>query len=75
MTEPDNGQKLRDLIEAAGVTQARALELFNRRQARKLSLRALKTYLAHSDSKTRVVCTDEVLRRIQKVLDKVQSCT
>lgn len=69
MAVTDNGQQLRALIESAGVTQARALELFNQRQARKLSLRALKTYLAREDSKTRIACPDEVLRRMQKVLD------
>lgn len=66
--EEDNSDKLRALIEESGLTQSEALARFNRGQVRKMALRTLKCYLASPEAKTRVVCADSVLERMQKVL-------
>lgn len=76
--DKDSGDLLRDLIEASGLTQPEALARFNRGQARKVSLRSLKGYMAKHGSKTRVRCPDGILRRMRTVLQgvgKVQACT
>lgn len=70
MTDKDNGQKLRAIIEAAGVTQLDALEAFNRRQARPLSVSQWKAYLANPDSARRSPCPDAVLKRARKLFEK-----
>jgi hypothetical protein len=64
----DNGQELRSIIETAGVTQAHALELFNKGQARPLTLGQWKAYLANPESVRRSPCPDAVLKRTKKVL-------
>jgi|GEM_PF-6198427 len=64
----DNGQQLRKLIDDANITQAHALELFNKRQARPLSLGHWKAFLAAPDSTRRSHCPDEVLARARKVI-------
>lgn len=66
----DNGQELRKTIESAGVTQVKALELFNKGQARPLTLGQWKAYLAASDSVRRSPCPDAVLSRTKEVLRK-----
>jgi hypothetical protein len=65
----DNGQKLKAAIEKAGVTQARALELFNEGQARPLSTSQWKAYLANPDSARRSPCPDPVLARTKQLLN------
>lgn len=67
----DNGQELRKIIEAAGVTQAKALELFNKGQARPLTLGQWKAYLAAPESARRSPCPDTVLGRTKKLLKAV----
>lgn len=64
----DNGQQLRSFIENASVTQASVLELFNKGQARPLSIGQWKAYLAHVDSKRRSPCPDLVLQRVKMLL-------
>lgn len=66
--DKDDGALLRELIEASGLTQPEALARFNRGQARRLSLRSLKGYIAGRDAKTRVACPPEVLKRMRTVL-------
>lgn len=65
----DNGQELRNAIETAGVTQAKALELFNKGQARPLTLGQWKAYLAAPESVRRSPCPDAVLVWTKKVLN------
>lgn len=65
----DNGQKLRKVIESAGVTQAKALELFNVGQVRPLSVSQWKAYLADPDSARRSPCPDAVLAHVRRVLE------
>lgn len=67
MTVKDNGQRLRELIEAAGLTQSEALSQFNRRQALTLSLGQWKAYLAKPDSARRSPCPEKVLHRAEKL--------
>ena len=64
----DNGQKLRKLIEAASVTQVKALDLFNKGQARPLTIGQWKAYLAAEESTRRSPCPDAVLEHAKKVL-------
>lgn len=64
----DNGRELRSIIEKAGVTQAAALELFNKGQARPLSVSQWKAYLANVDSKRRSPCPEGVVDRMKKLL-------
>lgn len=68
--EKDDGDLLRELVEASGLTQPEALARFNRGQARRLSLRSLKGYMASKDAKTRVACPPEVLKRMRAVLKR-----
>lgn len=44
MNDVNNGQKLRALIESAGMTQLGALNVFNKRQARPLSVSQWKAW-------------------------------
>jgi hypothetical protein len=67
VTEKDIGQMLRDVIEAAGITQLAALERFNRGQARPLSVSQWKAYLANPDSARRSPCPDSVLKRAKRI--------
>lgn len=69
MAEQDNGQQLRALIEAAGLTQAESLRRFNLRQARPLSLGQWKAYLASMESTRRSPCPDTVLKRAAKIFN------
>lgn len=64
----DNGAALRDLIEAAGLTQAKALELVNENQAFPIAESTWKSYLAAGDSKRRRPCPDKVLAHALRVI-------
>lgn len=64
----DNGEQLRILIENASVTQAAALEMFNKGQALQLSLGQWKAYLAKPESSRRSPCPEAVLVRMKKLL-------
>lgn len=66
----DNGQRLRALIEGAGITQAAALAEFNKRQARPLSIGQWKAYLADQSSMRRSPCPDRVLQRAEKLFSR-----
>ena len=66
--EEDNSDRLRILIEESGFTQNEALARFNRGQARKMALRTLKSYLASRDAKTRINCSEAILKRMKKIL-------
>lgn len=70
MNDADNGQKLRALIEAAGMTQLNALDAFNKRQARPLSVSQWKAYLAAPESARRSPCPDGVLKRARKLFER-----
>lgn len=65
----DNGDRLRAVIAASGLTQVQALARFNHRQARPITLRSLKGYCARKSTDSRVICTDAVLRRFARVCD------
>jgi transcriptional regulator with XRE-family HTH domain len=67
MKNQDNGQKLRALINATGLTQAEALRRFNLRQARPLSIGQWKAYLAKTGSVRRSPCPDNVIRHAEKI--------
>lgn len=64
----DNGTALRQLIEAAGITQSRGLELVNQGQAFPIAQSTWKAYLAASDSVRRRPCPDNVLAHAQSVI-------
>jgi hypothetical protein len=65
--QKDNGLRLRELIEKAGMMQMDALALFNRGQTRKYSESQWKAFLAKPDSKRRSPCPDAVLERAIKI--------
>lgn len=73
MAEHDNGAALRALLQEAGLSQAQALALFNKGQAKPMAMRTLKTYLAKPDSKTRVRCSDEVLQHMQVAIKRARA--
>lgn len=60
--------ELRKLFDMTDLTQEEALKRFNRGQARPMSIRTLKTYLAHEGARTRIRCPPEVLARFERVL-------
>lgn len=64
---PDNGQILRDLIEASGLSQQMALDEYNKRQARPYSLGQWKAFLAKPDSARRSPCPDSVIKRARAI--------
>lgn len=64
----DNGQELRNIIEQANSTQAAALAIFNKGQARPLSESQWKAYLAKEGSARKSPCPDAVLARMKKLL-------
>lgn len=66
----DNGQELRQAIERAGLTQARALEVFNAGLPRPLSLGHWKSFLAAPDSSRWAPCPDYVWERAQIVFQR-----
>lgn len=68
MTIKDNGMKLRSLLKEKSVTQMAGLGLFNRGQARLLSISQWKAYLANPESSRRSPCPDAVLERMNKLL-------
>lgn len=68
--EKDNGQRLRELIEGAGLSQPKALAEFNKRQAHQLTIGHWKAYLANIDSARRSPCPDWVLKRAAKLFSK-----
>lgn len=63
----DNGVALRRMIDAAGLTQAKALELVNEGQAFPIAESTWKSYLAAHDSKRRRPCPENVLVHAQRV--------
>jgi hypothetical protein len=66
-----NNERLRELIETAGLTQAAALTLFNRGQVRPISLSGWKAWLAESDSGRWRELSDAYLAHAEKVFAKV----
>ena len=64
----DNGQELRNIIEQAKYTQAAALAIFNKGQARPLSESQWKAYLAKVGSSRKSPCPDAVLEHMKKLL-------
>ncbi|MBR8426222.1 MULTISPECIES: hypothetical protein [Burkholderia cepacia complex] len=66
----DNGASLRALIEAAGMTQAEALDVVNAGQAFPIALSTWKAYLAAPDSARRRTCPDNVLEHAKKTIAK-----
>lgn len=66
MPEKDNGQILRELIEASGLSQQKALEEYNKRQARPYSLGQWKAFLANPESARRSPCPDNVIERARR---------
>lgn len=65
---PDNGIVLRAMIESSGLTQSKALTVFNHGQARPLSARTLKSYLAAPGSASRLPCPDRVVAQMRNAL-------
>lgn len=64
----DNGQELRNIIEQAKYTQAAALAVFNKGQARPLSESQWKAYLANEGSTRKSPCPDAIVSRMKKLL-------
>lgn len=64
----DNGTALRNLIEAAGITQVKALDLINEGQAFPIAQSTWKSYLAAADSVRRRPCPDKVLDHAMDVI-------
>lgn len=64
----DNGQILREIIAQSGLSQQKALDTFNRRQARPLSLSQWKAYIAQADSARRSPCPDWVIEHARKTI-------
>lgn len=63
----DNGQQLRELIEASGLTQQAALDRINEGQMRPVSVSQWKAYLSMIDSARRSPCPDTVLNRAKEL--------
>lgn len=70
-TNHPNNVRLRELIEAAGLTQAAALTLLNRGQARPITESGIKAWLAAPDSVRWRELSDAYLAHAEKVLAKV----
>ncbi|WP_084085037.1 MULTISPECIES: hypothetical protein [Cupriavidus] len=68
----DNGAALRALIEGAGITQAEALALINRRQAFPIPMSTWKSYLAAPDSARRRNCPEAVINHAKKTIGKLR---
>ena len=64
----DNGERLRELIEGAKLTQQEALDLVNEGQAFPISMSAWKSYLSDVSSSRRRGCADAVLNRALEVI-------
>lgn len=62
-----NGKELRELIEASGLTQTEALDMFNAGQARKLSLGHWKSYLSAPGTSRWTACPDEVVTQARQL--------
>lgn len=70
-----NGQRLRKLIEGAGLTQEKSLELFNNARPRLFdpySLSAWKAFLAESDSARWRPFGDRLMERAEKIFTPMQ---
>jgi hypothetical protein len=66
-----NNERLRELIETAGLTQAAALTLFNRGQVRPISLSGWKAWLAEPNAERWRELSDAYLAHAEKVFGKV----
>lgn len=66
-----NNIRLRQLIEQAGITQADALKLFNRGQAKSVTESGFKAWLAARDSVRWRVLSDDYLRHAEKVFSRL----
>ena len=67
-----NNQKLRALIEGANLTQAAAMTIFNRGQARPVTESGFKAWLADPSAVRYRPLSDELLQHADKVLNKLQ---
>lgn len=69
---PSNNERLRDLVESAGVTQAVALTIFNRGLGpAAYSMDTFKAFLVRPDSAKFRVLKDELLAHAEKQFAKV----
>lgn len=71
-----NGQRLRNLIEGAGLTQDKALELFNNARPKLFdpySLSAWKAFLAESGSARWRPFSDKLMERAEKIFAPMQN--
>lgn len=66
----DNNARLRELIEEAGLTQAEALDLFNKKMIKPLSLSGWKSYLADRDAVRWRRFDDKLLEHAEAVLKR-----
>ncbi|HDX8426022.1 hypothetical protein ACEUAI_13265 [Aeromonas veronii] len=68
MTPKDNGEKLRELIMAKGLTQEKARELVNKDQLRPIAQSTWKAYLADKTSVRRRHCPDSIWEFAEQIL-------
>ena len=67
-----NNERLRQLVEESGLSQSKALELFNRGLVDPYSLSAWKAYLGSPDSARWRPLGDNLLKHAEKRLGKVK---
>lgn len=65
--QSDNNLALREMWEKSGITQADALVLLNRGQARPLKMSTFKAYMAGPDTVRRRECPDEMLAHAKRM--------
>lgn len=65
-----NQQEFRELMEKLGITQAEAAELINKVTLRKLTTRAVKTWLASPTAKLARPCPPWALKVLRDVAEK-----
>ncbi|TDP78177.1 hypothetical protein EV672_1264 [Aquabacterium commune] len=70
-TNHPNNSRLRELIESAGLTQAAALTIFNRGQAKPITESGFKAWLAAPDSVRWRELSDAYAAHAEKVFNKV----
>jgi hypothetical protein len=71
-----NGQRLRKLIEGAGLTQEKSLDLFNNARPKLFdaySLSAWKAFLAETESARWRPFSDKLMERAEKVFAPMQN--